>query len=110
MVEKLSVKQKPILRGEAALAVAVIVNTFGVVLMLYSESGISAISSVPFAFSLVLPQLTLGTWTYLFQGVLVLSLMLMRKQMCIRDRCTSGCGAERCQGKRLCRHLNHERF
>ena len=64
MVEKLSVKQKPILRGEAALAVAVIVNTFGVVLMLYSESGISAISSVPFAFSLVLPQLTLGTWTY----------------------------------------------
>ena len=80
MVEKLSVKQKPILRGEAALAVAVIVNTFGVVLMLYSESGISAISSVPFAFSLVLPQLTLGTWTYLFQGVLVLSLMLMRKR------------------------------
>ena len=55
MVEKLSVKQKPILRGEAALAVAVIVNTFGVVLMLYSESGISAISSVPYAFSLVFP-------------------------------------------------------
>ena len=80
MVEKLSVKQKPILRGEAALAVAVIVNTFGVVLMLYSESGISAISSVPYAFSLVFPVLTLGTWTYIFQGLLVLSLMIMRKK------------------------------
>ena len=80
MVEKLSVKQKPILRGEAALAVAVIVNTFGVVLMLYSESGISAISSVPYAFSLVFPTLTLGTWTYIFQGLLVLSLMILKKR------------------------------
>lgn len=79
MDEKISAKQKTVWRGEAALAVAVIVNTFGVVLMLYSGSGISAISSVPFAFSLVIPRFTLGTWTYLFQGFLVLSLMLMRK-------------------------------
>ena len=48
--------------------------------MLYSGAGISAISSVPFAFSEVLPRLTLGTWTYLFQGLLVLSLMVMRKK------------------------------
>lgn len=48
--------------------------------MLYSGSGISAISSVPFAFSEVLPQLSLGTWTYIFQGLLVLSLMLLRKK------------------------------
>ena len=60
-------KQK-ICRGEAALVLAVLVNSFGVILMLYSGSGISAISSVPFAFSEVLPELTLGTWTYLFQG------------------------------------------
>ncbi len=72
--------EKRILRGEAALIVAVIVNSFGVVLMLYSGSGISAISSVPFAFSEVLPQLSLGTWTYIFQGLLVLSLMLLRKK------------------------------
>ena len=57
-------------RGELALAAAVIINSFGVVLMLYSNSGISAISSVPYAFSLVLPQLSLGTWTYIFQGCL----------------------------------------
>lgn len=66
--------------GELALLFAVIINSFGVVLMLYSGSGISAISSVPFAFSEVLPMLSLGTWTYIFQGILVLSLMIMRKR------------------------------
>ena len=67
-------------RGEAALVLAVIINSFGVVLMLYSGAGISAISSVPYAFSEVLPKLTLGTWTYIFQGLLVLTLMIMRRK------------------------------
>lgn len=67
-------------RGEAALVLAVIINSFGVVLMLYSGAGISAISSVPYAFSEVLPKLTLGTWTYIFQGLLVLALMIMRRK------------------------------
>ena len=39
-----------IFRGEGALAFAVLINSFGVVLMLYAKSGISAISSVPYAF------------------------------------------------------------
>ena len=67
-------------RGEAALVLAVIINSFGVVLMLYSGAGISAISGVPYAFSEVLPKLSLGTWTYIFQGLLVLTLMIMRKK------------------------------
>ena len=37
-----------IFRGELALALAVIINSFGVVLMLHSGAGISAISSVPY--------------------------------------------------------------
>ncbi len=80
MEEKRGKIRKRILRGEAALMLAVVINSFGVVLMLYSGSGISAISSVPFAFSEVLPALTLGTWTYIFQGLLILSLMLMRRR------------------------------
>lgn len=71
---------KSVLRGELALVVAVIINSLGVKLMLHSGSGISAISSVPYAFSLVFPFLTMGTWTYIFQGVLVASLMVMRKR------------------------------
>ena len=72
--------EKKTFRGELALVIAVLINTFGVVLMLYSGAGISAISSVPYALSEVFPVLTLGTWTYLFQGVLVLSLMVLRKK------------------------------
>ena len=71
---------KKLFRGEPALALAVLINSFGVVLMLYSGAGISAISSVPYAFSRVLPKLSLGTWTYIFQGALILSLMIMRKK------------------------------
>lgn len=70
----------PVIRGELALTLAVLLNTLGVVLMLHSNAGISAISSVPYAFSLVLPFFTLGTWTYLFQGALILSLMILRKK------------------------------
>ena len=58
-------KEKILFRGELALPVAVLINSFGVVLMLYSAAGISAISSVPYAFSEVFP---------------VLSLMIMRKK------------------------------
>lgn len=72
--------EKPVYRGEIALAIAVVINSFGVVLMLYSGSGISAISSVPFAFSEVFTRLSLGTWTYIFQGLLVFSLMILRKR------------------------------
>ena len=44
---------RTVLRGELALLLVVLINSLGVVLMLQSGSGISAISSVPYAFSLV---------------------------------------------------------
>ena len=40
-------KEKYVVRGELALLIVVIINSLGVVLMLHSGSGISAISSVP---------------------------------------------------------------
>lgn len=72
--------KKIILRGEAALIFAIIINSMGVLLMLQSGSGISAISSVPYAFSEVFPRLSLGTWTYIFQGLLVITLMVLKKR------------------------------
>ena len=79
-MEAQEIQQKELhtMRGELALLVAVLINSFGVVLMLHSGAGISAISSVPFAFSEVFTRISLGT--YLFQGVLVLSLMILRKR------------------------------
>ena len=81
-MEAQEIQQKELhtMRGELVLLVAVLINSFGVVLMLHSGAGISAISSVPFAFSEVFTRISLGTWTYLFQGVLVLSLMILRKR------------------------------
>ena len=81
-MEAQEIQQKVLhtMRGELALLVAVLINSFGVVLMLHSGAGISAISSMPFAFSEVFTRISLGTWTYLFQGVLVLSLMILRKR------------------------------
>lgn len=73
-------EKKLVLRGEAALLFAILINSMGVLLMLQSGSGISAISSVPYAFSEVFPVLTLGTWTYLFQGILVITLMVLKKR------------------------------
>ena len=79
-VEEENGKKRTVFRGELALFITVMINSFGVVLMLYSGAGISAISSVPFAFSEVAPVISLGTWTYIFQGLLILSLMIMRKK------------------------------
>ena len=69
-----------VMPGWLALGAAVVINSFSVVLMLRSGAGISAISSVPYAFSLVLPALSLGNWTYLFQGLLIASLMVLRRR------------------------------
>ena len=68
------------LRGELALTVAVIINSFAVAMTVYAGLGISPVSSFPYAISLVFPFLTLGTWTYLFQGLLVISLMVLRRK------------------------------
>lgn len=68
------------IRGELALTVAVIINSFAVAMTVYAGLGISPVSSFPYAVSLVFPFLTLGTWTYLFQGALVISLMVLRRK------------------------------
>lgn len=84
-MKKQTTKAEPrVWYGELALLLAILTNSFGVVLMLYSGGGISAISSVPYAFSEVIPRLTLGTWTYLFQAVLILSLMILRKKFVLQ--------------------------
>ena len=73
-------KNKITVRGELALTLAVLVNSFAVAMTVYAGLGISPVSSFPYAVSLVFPFFTLGTWTYLFQGVLVITLMVLRKR------------------------------
>ncbi len=72
--------KKTLVRGELVLPIIIVMNSFGVVLMLYSGTGISAVSSMTYALSEVLPVFSLGTWTYIFQSALVISLMVLRKR------------------------------
>ena len=60
----------PVVRGELALLIVLVINSLGVVLMLYSGSGISEVFS----------KVSLGVWTDIFQTILVLSLMILRKK------------------------------
>ena len=68
----MEMKDKIVVRGELALVLAVLINSFAVAVTVYAGLGISPVSSFPYA--------TLGTWTYLFQGGLVITLMVLRKR------------------------------
>lgn len=85
-------KDKKIFRGELILPLIILMNSFGVVLMLYSGTGISAISSMTYALSKVLPVFSLGTWTYIFQSLLILILMALRKKFMPRYLSSFGVG------------------
>lgn len=73
-------REKIRFRGELALCIIAVLNSFAVYLMLYSGAGMPAISSVPYAVSESFPILSLGTWTYMFQTSLVIALMVLRKR------------------------------
>ena len=53
-------KDKIVVRGELALVLAVLINSFAVAVTVYAGLGISPVSSFPYAVSLVFPFLTLA--------------------------------------------------
>ena len=68
--------------GEAALLIVLIINSLGVDLMTNSGFGISTISSVPLIFSTAFSFFSFGTWNYIFQTLLVITLMVLKKSFC----------------------------
>ena len=71
----------PVIRGEITLIVIILINSLGVVLMLYS--GVRDFCNIQCAvlrFHWCFQKISLGTWTYIFQGLLVLSLMILKKR------------------------------
>ena len=59
---------------------ALVLISLGVTLMVRARFGISVASSVAYVISLAFPVFTFGTWSFIFQGVLILLLMaLIRK-------------------------------
>ena len=74
-------KEKYRVPGEVLLLMVLFVNSMGVEFMTKSGFGISAISSVPYVFSRVFTFLSFGTWNYIFQTMLVISLMVLSKRI-----------------------------
>ena len=70
------------LSGEAALLAVLMINSLCFDLMSKSGFGISTISSVPLIFSTAFPVLSFGTWNYLFQTMLVITLMILKRSFC----------------------------
>lgn len=70
------------LAGETALLLVLLLNSLAVDLMSKSGFGISTISSVPLIFSTAFPFLTFGTWNYIFQTLLVITLMILKRSFC----------------------------
>lgn len=73
--------QKLRIPGELGLLFTIIFNSLAVALMTKSDMGIASISSVPYVFSIAFPVLSFGTWNYLFQTLLVISLMILSRRI-----------------------------
>lgn len=70
------------LAGETALLLVLLINSLAVDLMSKSGFGISTISSVPLIFNTAFPVLSFGTWNYIFQTLLVVTLMILKRSFC----------------------------
>lgn len=71
---------KKVLASELALAMGVLCNAIAVSLMIKSELGVSTISSVPVVLNEIFAHVTIGSWNFLFQVVLVLVMALITRK------------------------------
>ena len=67
---------------EAALLIVLLINPLAIDLMSKSVFGISTISSVPLILSTAFPVFSFGTWNYIFQTLLVITLMVLKRSFC----------------------------
>lgn len=70
------------LPGEAALLIVLLLNPLAIDLMSKSVFGISTISSVLLILSTAFPVFSFGTWNYIFQTLLVITLMVLKRSFC----------------------------
>ena len=70
------------LPGEAALLIVLLLNPLAIDLMSKSVFGISTISSVQLILSTAFPVFSFGTWNYIFQTLLVITLMVLKRSFC----------------------------
>ena len=67
--------------GELALILGIVINSFSVALFLKSNAGMSTISLTSYILNLVFPVLTIGTWNYLIQWIMIGALILILRKV-----------------------------
>jgi len=72
---------KIVLYAEILFLSGLILISLSIALMVKADLGISVASSVPYVISLRFPALSFGTWSYLVQGVLVATLVLIVRKV-----------------------------
>jgi len=73
-------ENKKLFPCEAALAIAILINSLNLCLLIKSSFGVSTLSSVPLVLSNIFTSNSLGTWTTVIQTVTVLLLIFITKQ------------------------------
>lgn len=74
------------------MCIVLIINSLSVCLMTKSGFGISTISSVPYVLNKVFSQFSFGTWNYIFQTLLIVSLMILKRTFCLEYMISFGVG------------------
>lgn len=69
-------KNKKIISSEMLFIIAMIMNSFTLVLMVKSNFGVSTLSSVPLVLSSIFDQISLGTWTIIIQVIYILLMII----------------------------------
>lgn len=69
------------LPGEAALALGLVINAFAVRMMIMAGFGMSVVSSVPYTLSIIAPNLSMGTWSWIVQTLWIALLMLYLRRV-----------------------------
>lgn len=73
-------ENKKLFPCEAALAIAILINSLNLCLLIKSSFGVSTLSSVPLVLSNIFTSISLGTWTTIIQTATVLLLIMITRQ------------------------------
>lgn len=68
------------INSELALLFALILLSFGMVLIIKANIGITVVQAPVYVLSVAIPQLSIGTWTYIVQGILFIIMLLVVKR------------------------------
>lgn len=79
-IEKITRSKTDYLKSYALFGAGLVLTSFGVALTTKMQLGTSPISAIPYSLSLIVPAVSIGSFTVIFSALLVaLQLMILKK-------------------------------